>query len=344
VAPDRSSDAEVPAGRGAGLPATFFSELAAAFRRHRPQGSASWNFSDAFTRLEQRFGSSRPAPPALPPPAPALAAPAPPRPPAPPEAVDRRVPARLRLWIAAQVAAAVSRATDRAVAEGMDRYEEGLSATVDAFRFLAARVEAIEGAATRRRQPVDGAPWLVPPPALEPWAGPISKWLQACRPGGVILHAECGDGSLAAALAADGLRVRGVEPRGGVAWVAAERGIDVEVGPADDIVGSLPSGSLAGLVLSGVVDRLSVEDVLALLSTATDRLGDGAPLVVVGTRPEMTRAEWGPVAWDLLPGRPWHPETWEVVLARAGYEDVGRLDDPPGAGAVAYGVKGRRPS
>ena len=40
----------------------FLPSLAEAFRRHRPQGSARWNFSDAFGRLEALFGAGRTAP------------------------------------------------------------------------------------------------------------------------------------------------------------------------------------------------------------------------------------------------------------------------------------------
>jgi hypothetical protein len=93
-----------------------------------------------------------------------------------------------------------------------------------------------------------------------------------------------------------------------------------------------------------VVDRLPVEELVALVETAVERLAAGAPLVVVGTRPE-TADGWDPVARDLLPGRPLHPETWEVLLARAGFVEVGRLEPLPGGSAtLAYVVTARCPS
>ena len=98
-----------------------------------------------------------------------------------------------------------------------------------------------------------------------------------------MVHGECGDGELALALMAAGLPC-GAEPRRAVAWRAAERGVDVHLGPVPrSCWPSVPAGTLGGVVLSGVVDRLTVEDLVALLALATDRLGEGAPLVVVGT-------------------------------------------------------------
>lgn len=348
-------------------PPGFLAELAEAFRRRRPQGTARWNFSDAFTRLEQRFGATQPD--ALPPTATAASTgTAAGSPVAEPSHSllhrlgDRYVAARLRPWIEEWAAAAAQAATEQALAEGLARIEEalaeGFDATVEAFRFLGARVEAMEDAALRRRDPVDAVAWLAPPPALGEWSGPVVEWVGGVHPAGEVLHGECGDGALVVALAEAGMAVRGAEPRGAVAWQAAERGVDVHVGPVAELLGSLPAGSLGGLVLSGVVDRAPLEELVALLDAATERLAAGAPLVIVGTRPEAVATGWDAVARDLLPGRPLHPETWELLLTRAGYVEVGRLGAGPAGGGGergsgrdgtaadvgTYAVKGRRPS
>ena len=329
-----------------GPPPGFFTELADAFRRHRPQGSARWNFADAFGRLESRFGGGRTgsdpaAPPATgrdversvggPPPDRATTS-------LSHRLFDRTVADRLQPWIDERAATAARKATEEALADGP---AGGFDATIEAFRFLAARVEGLETRPAARRAPLDAMAWLIPPPDLSGWAGPVSAWVAENRVGGEVLHGECGDGTLTAALEAAGVEVRGAEPRGTVAWAAAERGVDVHVGPTEELLATVGTGTLGAVVLSGVVDRLAVEDLVALLQTATDRLADGAPLVVVSTVPGAATSGWDAVARDLLPGRPLHPETWELLLARAGYEDVGSLSGHRDEGT--YAVRGRRP-
>lgn len=368
--PDTSSTAfanPAPLGGAKGPPASFLAELAAAFLRRRPQGTVRWNFSDAFTRLEKRLGSvtpglvtsgsATPGSQAVPAPVPGTR----------PQAVeqshsmlhrlgDRYVAERLRPWIEELAAAA----TERALEEGLGRIEGdlagGFEATVEAFRFLGARVEAIEDLATREREPIDAVAWLAPPPALEEWSVPVAGWIADSHTAGKVVHGECGEGELAVAIAEAGLTVRGAEPRGAVAWRAAERGVDVYIGHVSELLSSMATGSLGGLVLSGVVDRLPLGELVGLLDLATGRLAPGAPFVVVGTLPEAATRGWDAVARDLLPGRPLHPETWELLLLRAGYVEVGRLvpdvagrggdreSGRAGAGGETYAVKGRRPS
>ncbi len=342
TAPERPPE---PGGTGHGEPPTgFFAELSEAFRRHRPQGSARWNFSDAFGRLEALFGAGR-TPPGDGPSAAATVAQSPETAGQPTSFAhrlfDRTVADRLQRWIDERAAEAARGAAEEALAEGLASVAGGFDATIEAFRFLAARVEGLEDSAAARRDPVDGMAWLVPPPALGGWAEPVSRWVAANRAEGVIVHGECGDGSLTAALAALGMAVRGAEPRGAVAWDAAGLGVDVHVGPVGELLDSVGPGSLGGLVLSGVVDRLALDDLVALLETATDRLGEGGGLVVISASPAVPATGWDAVARDLVPGRPLHPETWALLLGRAGFEEVGPLEGP--GGSPTYAVTGRRP-
>ena len=211
--------------------------------------------------------------------------------------------------------------------------QAALEASAGAFRFLAARVEALETAAARRRDPVDGMAWLVPPPDLGPWTDRVVQWMAGAS--GEVVVGECGDGALPRALAAAGLRVRAAEPRGTTAWSAAAGGVDVHLGPVAELVAARPSGGIGGLVLAGVVDRSPVEDLLDLLVTAADRLAPGSPLVVIGSAP----AAWGPVALDLLPGRPLHPATWSLLLGRNGFRD---METAGGASPLTYAVRAVR--
>lgn len=307
-------------------PRAFLEELGAAFQRLRPQGSHRWNFGGAFRQLETvvRRGVRLSEPDA---------------PPLANGSGGRRDQALAQLDQAVgrlfgnRVEDSVRRSLRDVVGPALEDVHEALGATTEAFRFLSARVEALEAAAARRTAPVEGLAWLVPPPDLAPWTDAIVGWMAGVT--GEVLVGECGDGGLPGALARAGCRVRAAEPRGAVALAASESGVDVHLGPIAELLASRPPGELGGLVLAGVVDRSPIEDVVDLLALATDRLAAGATLVVVGSAPSA----WGPVALDLLPGRPLHPATWSLLLSRRGYRDLETVAaDPP----LAYAVRAIR--
>lgn len=229
--------------------------------------------------------------------------------------------------------------------------EEGLGATREAFRFLAGRVAALEDASERSRIPVDATAWLAEPPDIDPWVEPVLSYLGAARRGEPgtenvtselpVVHVECGRGDLVRALGSAGLAASGIEPRGALAWSAAQRGVDVDIDEAEGGIGRTPVASLGGVVLSGVVDRRPVGDLVALLHLVGTRLQAGAPLIVVGSYPGTEATGWSATARDLLPGRPLHPETWELLLGRNGYEQITRLQ-PVGKDLQSYAIAGRR--
>ena len=98
-------------------------------------------------------------------------------------------------------------------------------------------------------------------PSIE---GPLLAWvLERSREApGLVLHTECGDGRLVEALVARGLDARGADPR----WPArADGGTRILAAGALEYLGATVSGTLDGLLLTGVVDRLEVK-----LATAKD--------------------------------------------------------------------------
>ena len=83
---------------------------------------------------------------------------------------------------------------------------------VEAFRFLSARVAMLEQRLAVEDRPVEGAAWLVPARELGPWAGPVAAHLLARTPGGEIVHADCGEGTLLRARLSGGRRDGGRTP------------------------------------------------------------------------------------------------------------------------------------
>src|SRR5580692_8017386 len=172
--PDQATTTEVPAAPERERAAQA---LRAAFTRLAPQGSDAWNFLAAFTHLGDRYGPYHPGASALSDPLSAdrgggrRSGP-----------LDRLRPRRDRS----------GRSSD---GEKTD-LEEAMGHVVEAFRFLSARVETIEARLAAQDSPVDGAAWLVPARAVGVLAGPVATHVSERSPGGLILHADCGEGDL----------------------------------------------------------------------------------------------------------------------------------------------------
>ena len=279
-----------------------------AFTRLQPQGTDAWNFLGAFTHLGDRYGPYHPGASGT---SDLIGS---------DKARSGRRGGRLE-----RIRGAAGRGPTPD--EGMTELEEAMAQVVEAFRFLSARVETLEARLAAQDHPVDGAAWLAPARELGAWVEPIAAHVVDRTPGGDVVHADCGEGALVAAIAAAGAPAQGVEPRGGVALHALERGCRVAICEAQEHLTSRPPGSLGGVVLSGVVDRLPVSAVVPLLAQCRRTLALGAPLVVVA-EPAGTGEAWEPVASELLAGRPLQGATWEVLLERAGFTTVAGLDGP----------------
>lgn len=164
---------------------------------------------------------------------------------------------------------------------------------------------------------------LVPGADPAPFVGLLRTRLSAPgAPPGRVLHAECADGVLLGALAGAGVDAYGIDPGTAASDRAVASGLDVR---RDDVLGHLGSvgdESLAGLVLSGCVDRMSLAERRRMLGLAELALAPGATLAVIGTMPEAWERTAGPVAADLAPGRPLHPDTWAHLVGQLGFTGV----------------------
>jgi hypothetical protein len=301
-----ADDGATPAGQAAATAA-----LNAAFARLSPQENDTWNFLANFTQMGDRFGPADSGASEL---TKSLSASATP-------AARRGMSARRHRGEA-----------DSAVRE----VEEAMALVVEAFRFLSARVATLEERLARQDRPIEGAAWLVPARELGGWVQPVVDHIVSAAPRGPVFHADCGEGQLLGALLGAGVAACGIEPRGGVALRALEQGHVVSIAEVEDDLAVRSPGSLGGLVLSGVVDRLPLHTVVLLLSEARRVLGRGAPIVVVATEPAGARAERDIVADEVLAPTPLHAVTWEFLLTRANFAGVTTVTGgPSGDGRVA---------
>jgi len=104
-----------------------------------------------------------------------------------------------------------------------------------------------------------------------------------------------------------------------------------------------PDASLGGVVLSGVVDRLALHELLSLVARCRRSLGLGAPIVVVSEPPRAVE-RWEPAATELVSGRPLHEATWELLLERAGFVEVAPLHAGPGVADGRFALSATTPS
>ena len=236
--------------------------LRASFARLAPQGSDEWNFMGAFTLLGDRFGPYQPG------------------------ASDLGGGADGRRWREAGGAAGAWPASGREAppsapttgpeAEKSD-FDEAMGHIIEAFRFLHARVSTLEGRIATEDVPLDGAAWLAPARELGAWVDPVATYVRAHTPGGEVVHADCGGGGLVLALRRAARPPAASSPGVAVALGALERGCRVTISEVSEYLATCIEGSLGGLVLSGVIDRLPLHGVIPLLAQCRRALAGGAP-------------------------------------------------------------------
>jgi hypothetical protein len=316
-------------------------ELLAAFDRLRPQGSVGWAFDDALRRVDQ--------------PDQATSAIAYPWKGLPDDLWERGRSARVGQRLMGDVAAAMAdvlAADARLAADAAVNAVNGgrFAATWQALQYLAARVAALES----KSDPLglEAAEWPEPPPDQTAWLDAAALWFADVDRQLPIIVGESGDGAIVGALARDGRRVRGVEPRGASVWRSFRTaegegtggegtGGDTAEGEGTELPGSAPAGetpefvldhvdrylravpdqSVGGVVLIGGVDRTDLPGKLELLEHAIRVTVTGGTVVVLAEDQSAWEASLSHPARDLASGRPLHPETWSFLLRRSGVAD-----------------------
>jgi hypothetical protein len=307
---DEIGEEDVPGGDDLGAAER---ELLAAFDRLSPQGSLQWGFDDAMRRIvnpdaEPIAGAEWKG--------------------LPDDLWERGRSALIGQRFVGDVAGVMAdllAADSRAVARGVA--EDRFTAVWDALRYLAARVERLEA----RVDPLgfEAAERRVPIPDPTEWVEDLPGWLAVSEQTLPVIVGESGNGGLLDTLRAVGVRVHGVEPRGASVWRSlagdTNQGAEIDDGTAGiemsevvDFLGVLPDHAAAGVVLLGCVDRLDLASKLDLLDQAMRVVEPGGTIVVLATDQSAWEASLSIPERDLAEGRPLHPETWELLLHRAG--------------------------
>ena len=151
-------------------------------------------------------------------------------------------------------------------------------------------------------------------------AARVAEALSGTR--GRVLVAECADGTLLAGLGEAGLNAYGVESHRELLQAAEARNLELREGGTLEHLAGVGPGSLAALVLSGIVDRDTVNNRVAALAHARRVLEEDAALVLVCTSADDFEDPGNRIEADLSPGRPFAAETWEFLLAKLGFGSI----------------------
>jgi SAM-dependent methyltransferase len=137
-----------------------------------------------------------------------------------------------------------------------------------------------------------------------------------------VVDLGCGRGELLAALAAAGIRARGVDANADMAAIARERGLDATAGDALAFLDAIPDRSLGGIAATQVVEHLEPAYLMRLLDAASRTLRPDAPIVLETINPACWLAFFSSYIRDLTHVRPVHPETLQYLLRANGFERV----------------------
>ncbi len=137
-----------------------------------------------------------------------------------------------------------------------------------------------------------------------------------------VVDLGCGRGELLAALAAAGIRARGVDTNADMAAIARDRGLDANAGDALAFLDAIPDASLGGIAATQVVEHLEPAYLVRLLDAASRTLRPGAPIVLETINPACWLAFFSSYVRDLTHVRPVHPETLQYLLRASGFERV----------------------
>jgi len=139
---------------------------------------------------------------------------------------------------------------------------------------------------------------------------------------GPVVDLGCGRGEMLAVLKAAGVTARGVDANGDMAAIARERGLDATHGDALAYLQALDDESIAGIVATQVIEHLEPPYLARLLSTASQKMQRGAPIVLETINPACWLAFFSSYIRDLTHVRPVHPDTLQYLLRASGFSEV----------------------
>jgi SAM-dependent methyltransferase len=225
----------------------------------------------------------------------------------------------------------------------LDARVKAIAAAHDDIRAVLATVQ--QATLTVKREMARGAAGgeSAPPPAADPAAldsykyvgfedrfrgspGEIRSRLQAYVPlfagASDVLDVGCGRGELLELFGQAGIGARGLDLNHEMVELCRGRGLEVAEGDVLGYLGSLPDGSLGGLIAIQVVEHLDPSYLMRTLEAAYHKLRPGSRIVLETINPACWFAFFSSYIRDLTHVRPLHPDTLTYLLTASGFQSA----------------------
>lgn len=150
----------------------------------------------------------------------------------------------------------------------------------------------------------------------------MADYVERFRGASDVLDVGCGRGELLELLRDAGVAARGIDLNHEMVERCRASGLEVTEADALTYLQQLPDESLGGLIASQVVEHLTPDYLLRLLSMAFDKLRPGSTLILETINPASWAAFFDSYIRDLTHVRPVHPDTLRYLVTASGFADA----------------------
>lgn len=169
---------------------------------------------------------------------------------------------------------------------------------------------------------------------------------EAATPQAPVLDLGCGRGEFLESCQEAGIPARGVDINPEMAALCGQMGLEVATADGLEHLRAQPEASLGGIIMSQVIEHLSLDELSELVGLCASRLIPGGVLIAETINPQCLSTFAGAFYLDLTHNKPIHPEAARFLWRWAGLSDVDilylspvppehRLQALAGAGEVA---------
>jgi O-antigen chain-terminating methyltransferase len=137
-----------------------------------------------------------------------------------------------------------------------------------------------------------------------------------------LLDLGCGRGEFLDLCRAAGLPARGVDVNPAMVAFCRELGLDVAEADGLTYLRALPRGGLGGILLSQLIEHLSLDQLTELVALCAEKLAPGGVLIAETVNPQTLSTFAGAFYVDLTHNKPVHPEAARFLWRWAGLGEV----------------------
>lgn len=150
----------------------------------------------------------------------------------------------------------------------------------------------------------------------------LAHFREAASPEAPVLDLGCGRGEFLEAAGEAGIPARGVDINPEMAALGRQHGLEVVAGDGLEYLRALAPESLGGILMSQVIEHLSLDELTELVGLCASRLIPGGVLIAETVNPQCLSTFAGAFYLDLTHNKPIHPEAARFLWRWAGLSEV----------------------